>query len=105
MYGSTETTGDVLCEVIDLKSSIPATTVSEYVPVGRPIADSSAYILDNMEEPVGDNSEGEIYVSGPLVVDGYLDGNDFENYPFMKNPFVDDKAAQRYVIYRTVHSV
>ena len=79
LYGSTETTGDVLCKVLDLQSPALPKATSEYVLVGTPVAGSRAYILDVLEERVPENSEGELYVSGPLVADGYLGGEADDN--------------------------
>ena len=82
-----------MCSAKCLTSSLvlPKAT-SEYVPVGTPVACSRAYILDVLEERVPENLEGELYVSGPLVADGYLGGEADENksYPFVQNPFANE---------------
>ena len=71
LYGSTETTGDVLYEVLDLTAADK--NIEENVPVGKPLSNSRVYILDAQREPVPEGTEGDLYVSGALIAKGYLE--------------------------------
>ena len=99
LYGSTETTGDVLCKVLDLQSPLPDSNASQFMPVGVPIAGSRAYVLDACEERLPENVEGELFVSGPLIADGYFgESGQGKNRSFVKDPFVSSYAPQWYYV-------
>ena len=67
-YGPTEsTTFAVTCE---LDADKVATTS---VPIGRPIANTLAYILDDERNPVGVGEIGELYIGGDGLARGYVD--------------------------------
>ncbi|WP_157869181.1 amino acid adenylation domain-containing protein, partial [Streptomyces atriruber] len=42
------------------------------VPVGRPLINTRAYVLDDFLKPVGPGTVGELYVMGPGLARGYL---------------------------------
>lgn len=86
-YGPTENTVDSLgADVLD----------SERVIIGRPIANTEAYILDASLSPVVIGVTGELYVSGPGLAHGYLNQLALTATRFIANPF---KAGER--MYRT----
>ena len=68
-YGLTETTIDSTFfegDLIDAGADRP-------VPIGRPFAGSTAYVLDDRDlRPVPPGLPGELYVGGPGVAIGYL---------------------------------
>lgn len=91
IYGPTENT------TFSLYYRIHEATVSGNVPIGRPLKNRTAYILDSAGHPVPVGVTGELYVGGDGVAKGYLDP-ELTATRFMPNPFTDDPAAG---IYRT----
>jgi len=81
-YGPTETT------TFATTFSINAIDKGAYaVPIGRPISNTSIYILDGNQglQPIG--IAGEIYVGGPGVARGYLNGPELTAERFVPNGF------------------
>lgn len=64
--------------------------------IGKPINNNKCYILDKNLNllPIGNN--GELYVSGPGVSEGYLNKPDMTKERFLKNPFDPE-----YMMYKT----
>ncbi|MBW4483051.1 MAG: amino acid adenylation domain-containing protein [Tildeniella torsiva UHER 1998/13D] len=88
-YGPTEATVGVLAyeiEVID---------VSGIVPLGRPLAHSQVYVLDEHQQPVPIGVPGELYIGGATVARGYWNQPDLTADRFLPNPFGTGK------LYRT----
>lgn len=96
LYGSTETTGDVLYEVLDLTAFDDKSAENVAVPVGKPLGNTQVYILDTLREPVPDGIEGDLFVSGALIARGYLENtsnaiaNSQEESAFSPNAFATD---------------
>jgi amino acid adenylation domain-containing protein len=57
------------------------------IPIGRPIAHTSVYILDHHMQPVPTGVQGELYIEGPGVARGYVDQPQFTHERFVPNPF------------------
>lgn len=77
----------------------PFTTLpTEYthVPIGKPIANTTVYILDRHRRLVPMGVTGEIYISSPGVARGYLNKAEATERSFVPNPF---RPGDR--IYRT----
>ena len=66
-YGPTETTVYAVTHVLR-----PEDTTSDVVPIGRPIANTTAYVLDRHRRPVPPEAVGELYLGGDGVALGYL---------------------------------
>ncbi len=88
-YGPTENTTFSICYPIE-------ETFEVSIPLGKPIANSSVYILDAHMQPVPVGIDGEIYLGGDGLAKGYLNQPELTAEKFIKNPFV---AGQR--LYRT----
>ncbi|MFD6306790.1 amino acid adenylation domain-containing protein, partial [Streptomyces sp. NPDC060223] len=65
-YGPTEATVDVTCW------TSPSGEVPDVVPLGGPIANVRAYVLDEFLRPVPPGVIGEVYVAGAGVTRGYV---------------------------------
>ncbi|WP_413762773.1 non-ribosomal peptide synthase/polyketide synthase [Variovorax sp. Varisp41] len=65
LYGPTETT-------IHVTQWTCRDDGSSQVPIGRPISETSAWVLDGQLEPVALGVAGELYIGGGLLARGYL---------------------------------
>jgi amino acid adenylation domain-containing protein len=57
------------------------------VPIGRPIHNARAYVLDAHGQPVGIGSVGELYVAGDCVARGYHSRPELTAERFLPDPF------------------
>ncbi|NYT45497.1 amino acid adenylation domain-containing protein [Alcaligenaceae bacterium] len=88
-YGPTENT--TFSTVYDL-ALLEGDSLS--VPIGRPIANSTVYILDRCGQPLPPGVVGEIYVGGDGVALGYAGDPMRTAASFLPDPF-DDRADAR----------
>ncbi|MBI4664652.1 MAG: amino acid adenylation domain-containing protein [Verrucomicrobia bacterium] len=90
-YGPTETTTFAVCQEI---KEVADTATS--VPIGRPIANTQAYILDPNLKPVPVGVYGELFIGGPGLALGYLNQPEFTAWKFIPNPFSIEPGARLY---------
>ncbi|MEP6908274.1 MAG: amino acid adenylation domain-containing protein, partial [Pseudoxanthomonas sp.] len=90
-YGPTETV--VGCIVYDVPAVYEATT---NVPIGRPIAGATVYILDRCGLPVPQGIVGEVHIGGVGVTRGYLGREDLTESRFVPDTFSRRTGARRY---------
>ena len=90
-YGPTETTIGALTYAV---SSIKDTTSN--VPLGRPLPNVTAYILDEKQQPVPAGVAGELYVGGAGVGRGYLGRPDLTAERFIPHPFSSGPGERLY---------
>lgn len=80
-YGPTEsTTFAVTCE-LDMER-----VATSAVPIGRPIANTLAFILDEARRPVKVGEVGELYIGGDGLARGYLNRPDLTAERFVSVP-------------------
>ncbi len=79
MYGPTETTVWSLSE--------PAVAGDGVVSIGRPIANTRAYVLDDEGQPLPVGMAGELWIGGAGVARGYWQRDDLTAQNFRPDPF------------------
>ena len=87
-YGPTENTTFTCCYPID-GSTLGSGTIGKSIPIGRPIANTRAYILDSQKQPVPIGLVGELYTGGDGVARGYLNRPELNAERFIPSPFVE----------------
>ena len=90
-YGPTETTVCASMYLCDKDDQVAP-------PIGRPIANTKLYILDEHIQPVPISVPGELHVSGINVARGYLRRPEMSASKFIPDPFNDEPGA---VMYKT----
>ena len=90
VYGPTENTTFSTYYEVDLLRSIAS------LPIGRPISNTQAYILDPHLQPLPIGVTGEIYLGGDGLARGYLDRLELTTKHFIPNPFNRDANTRLY---------
>jgi amino acid adenylation domain-containing protein len=91
LYGPTEATIDATCGVCRC-----GTTNGASVPIGRPIANTQLYVLDDYLRPVPLGIAGELYIGGEGLARGYLNRPGLTADRFVSNPFSDKPGSRLY---------
>ncbi len=91
-YGPTENTTFSCCYPIE---SARAADVHS-IPIGRPIANSQAYVLDQQGQPVPVGVIGELYLGGAGLARGYLRRPELTAERFVPHPFSQEPGARLY---------
>lgn len=68
----------------------------EVISIGKPICNSEVYILDKNLKPVPIGVEGEIYLSGSNICNGYINNKELTEKVFINCPFSNDKNMKMY---------
>ncbi|MEX2212842.1 MAG: amino acid adenylation domain-containing protein [Phycisphaeraceae bacterium] len=90
LYGATETCISTTwhpCEHVQ---------ESDSVPIGRPIANMRAYVLNAERRPVPIGVPGELYVGGAGVGVGYLNRPDLTTARYIPDPFAGNQSRKLY---------
>ena len=90
-YGTTETNWLALTELQDDADADP-------FPVGRPIGNMEAYIVDTDRQVVPEGDSGELCIGGVGLARGYLNQPELSAEKFVPNPFSKIPGA---MVYRT----
>ncbi|RKH11913.1 amino acid adenylation domain-containing protein, partial [Corallococcus sp. CA053C] len=90
LYGPTEVTIDATSARFRDEDS------GATVPVGRPIDNMRAYVLDGWREPVPAGTPGELYLAGKSVARGYLGRPALSAERFLPDPFTDEPGSRMY---------
>jgi amino acid adenylation domain-containing protein len=90
-YGPTEAT------VVATSGRVPPAVLADGPPsIGRPIANTQIYILDEYLQQVPAGVTGELYIGGTGVAQGYLNRPELTAERFIPNPFRDEPDARLY---------
>ncbi|MFM8320496.1 MAG: non-ribosomal peptide synthetase, partial [Chloroflexota bacterium] len=97
IYGPTENTTFSTWQPVD---DVPEQAAS--IPIGRPVANTSAYVLDAARQPLPVGVPGELYLGGDGLASGYWRRPELTAEKFVPNPFPEQPGV-RYSprLYRT----
>jgi len=82
LYGPTETTVWSTAGKVESAPGQP-------LPIGRPLANTQLYILDEQRQPVPLGAVGELYIGGDGLARGYWGRQDLTAEKFIPNPFLE----------------
>jgi amino acid adenylation domain-containing protein len=88
-YGPTETTVVATSHVRSADDDRPE------IPIGRPLANTQAYVLDAHGEPAAVGAPGELYVGGAGVARGYVARPGLTAELFVPHPFASGERLYR----------
>jgi amino acid adenylation domain-containing protein len=90
-YGPTEATTFTCAHRMAARTTAPSP-----VPIGRPIAGSRVYVLDEAGKPLAAGSDGELWIGGDGVALGYVGDERMTAESFRPDPFTEDSSARMY---------
>jgi amino acid adenylation domain-containing protein len=90
-YGPTEAT--VVATSVELTA---ADLEDDELPIGRPIRNTRAYILDNRGQPVPAGVTGELHLAGAGLAEGYFGQPEWTAERFVPDPFAAEPGARMY---------
>ncbi len=89
LYGPTETTIWSLVQQV-------AAIDDRVIPIGRPIANTQAYVLDQYKQLLPVGVPGELYIGGFGLARGYLNQPELTAQKFITDPFNNEAGARLY---------
>lgn len=92
-YSPTETT--IGCLTFETEPDSPVSALASVVPLGRPIANMAAYILDENLQPLPVGVPGDLYLGGRGVSNGYLGQPELTAERFLPDP-LDPESGRRF---------
>ncbi len=90
-YGPTETV--VGCCIYEVQPGDPD---NGPIPIGRPVANTELYVLDEALQPVALGEMGELYIGGAGVARGYLNRPELTRERFLPDAFSGRPGARLY---------
>ena len=88
LYGPTENTTFTTCYDVTKREE-------GNIPIGRPIANTTVYILDEQLKPLPVGVAGELCAGGDGLARGYLNDPDLTCARFVRHPFVEGQRLYR----------
>ncbi|MDH3282096.1 MAG: non-ribosomal peptide synthetase [Gammaproteobacteria bacterium] len=80
-------------EILTQRNDVSA---SRTVPIGRPIANTRVYILDENLNPIPVGVQGELYIAGDGLAHGYMNRPDLTKARFLGGPFPFGREERLY---------
>ena len=65
-------------------------------PIGKPIANTQIYLLDQQQQPVPIGVSGELYIGGECLANGYLNQPELTAERFISNPYSNEPDSRLY---------
>ncbi len=93
-YGPTETT--ITATIFEIPHQSYKNALLRNIPIGRPLAKRTTYILDTYGNPVPVGIAGELYIGGGLLARGYLNRAELTEEKFIPDPFSKEADARLY---------
>jgi len=90
LYGPTEATIDVTFWQCQPEDNL------QVVPIGRPIANTQTYILDQHLQPLPIGVLGELHLGGVNLARGYLNRPELTDEKFIANPLTNEISPRLY---------
>ncbi len=94
LYGPTETTIWSAVQMVENKNNLEQT--HNIVSIGRPIANTQFYILDQHQQLVPVGVKGELHIGGTGLARGYLNRPELTAQKFIPNPFQQESGERLY---------
>ena len=91
VYGPTE------CTIFS--TAYPMTSIKDNVPIGSPVDNMKAYVIDKQKHLLPIGAPGELCLSGPQISRGYLNRPEQTAKAYEPNPFSNEAGYER--IYHT----
>ena len=91
LYGSSEVAADATCFDMRNYISLPC------IPIGRPIANTQIYLLDDQMQLVPVGLPGELAIGGDGLARGYFNRPALTAAKFVPNPFSGEPGARLYL--------
>jgi amino acid adenylation domain-containing protein len=92
-YGTTET---AVTSTLYLTAATDDLSGEPYIPIGTPIANTAAYVLDENGEPVADGEVGELHIGGAGLARGYQNLPDRTAVSFVPDHLSGPSRARLY---------
>ena len=93
-YGPTEAT--VGCIVFNFKTVKDHHKIQNGILIGKPIDNTSIYIIDKANNPMPLGAAGEICIAGKGLAQGYINRDDLNAEKFIDHSFVDGVVTRMY---------
>jgi amino acid adenylation domain-containing protein len=93
-YGPTEAT--ITTTIFETTGEEEEISRLSKVPIGRPIANSQAFLLDTHLQPVPVGVPGELHIGGAGVARGYLNRPEVTAEQFVPHPFASEPGRRLY---------
>ncbi len=96
LYGPTECTINTTSFTVDPSALDHA---PEVIPIGRAVANTACYVLDEQMNPVKDGETGELHIGGAQLADGYYNRNELTAQRFVD--WIDRTSGVCHRVYKT----